>query len=161
MRFFFALALAAVIAGCGLLGGAADLTAIEVAGRYEFTDYTVEPTAGSVDSRNLEDELDDATLLLTESGEARVERLRGGRPDRTLATGVYSISGREVTVTFRDRGDLDELLMPRSVTFDADGSRLRTEVFLEGVNLEELSDDYRGITRADVNLKISLREIGA
>lgn len=161
MRFLFALTLAVLVAGCGLLGGASDLTAIEVAGRYEFTDYTIEPTAGSVDSRNLEDELEDATLLLTESGEARIERLRGGRADETLASGVFAIRGREVTVTFRDRGDLDELLMPRSVTFDANGSRLRAEVFLEGVNLEELSNDYRGITRADVNLKIELREIGA
>ena len=154
--------LAVALAGCGLIGGASDLSNIEVAGRYEFTDYTVEPTAGSVRAKRLlGDELSrDVTLLLLENGTARFERLRGGRVDETLASGTYTIHGREVRVDFRDLGELgDGLLMPRSISFQGGSGRLSAEVFLEGVNLEDLSSDYRGITRADVNLRMELREI--
>jgi hypothetical protein len=162
MRTLSVLALTLALTGCGILGSAADLTPIEVAGRYAFTEYTVEPTAGSVDSRDLEDELGDGiTLILTETGEARIERLRNGVAGEALASGVFAINGSDVTVTFRDLGTFGDMLMPRTLTFEADGSRLRAETFLQNVNLEELSDDYRGITRADVNLKIELREIGA
>ncbi|OZC02885.1 hypothetical protein [Rubricoccus marinus] len=163
MRVFPLFLLSAVlITGCGLFGGARDLTAIEVAGRYEFTEYSVEPTAGSVDSKNLRGrELPrDVTLVLNEAGEARVERLRGERVDGTLASGSYVIRGREVRIEFSDLGDLGrDVLMPRSITFDADGRRMEADIFLEGVNLEDLSDDYRGITRADVRLLVELRKM--
>ena len=161
MRTLLTLAFALALTGCGLLGGAADLTPVEVAGRYSFSEYTVEPTAGSVDSKDLRREIgEDVTLLLTETGEARIETLRRGVPDETLARGSYTLRGQEIRVQFGDVGDLgDRLLMPRSVTFRASSGRLNAEVFLERVNLEDLDDDYRGITRADVNLKIELREI--
>ena len=47
--------------------------------------------------------------------------------------------------------------MPRSVEFDAGSGRLSSNVFLEGMNLEDVSNDYAGITRADVRLQLSLR----
>ncbi|MEM1054423.1 MAG: hypothetical protein AAGI52_02765 [Bacteroidota bacterium] len=150
-----------LVSGCGLLGGAADLTAIEVAGRYAFTEYEIQPTAESLrDLDLLGDEVsDDLTLFLSESGEARLERLRGDRVDETYGTGTYDIRGRTIRLTLRSVGDLDEVLMPRVIEFEGDGSRLSANVFLEGVNLEDVSNDYSGITRADVRLQVSLREI--
>ncbi len=154
-------AAAVLFTGCGLLGGAKDLTPLEVSGRYDFTDYTVEPTASSVDARDVRGrELSrDVSLTLDQAGGVRVERLRGDRVDETLATGNYFIRGREVRIEFEDLGDLGrDILMPRGITFEADGTRLEADTFLEGVNLEDLSDDYRGITRADVRLRIELRK---
>ena len=151
-----------VLTGCGLLGGASTLTPAEVAGRYAFTEYEVEPTAGSLDGMDLRRSLgSDVTLRLTEDGVVTAERLRGAAPAETLASGTYSISGREVTLRWDDLGPLADLLMPRRIAFEGGGSRLRADVFLEAVDLESLSDDYDGLTRADVRLIVELREVGA
>ena len=161
MRTLSAFALALLLVGCG---GSSSLTPVEVAGRYAFTEYKVNPTAGSVDSKDLRREIgDDVTLLLTEAGAARIETLRDGSPDELLASGSFTIDGGTVRVAFGDLGALGRrLLMPRNVDFEADDDRLRAEVFLTDVNLEDLDDDdYGGITRADVNIEIELREIGS
>ena len=63
---------------------------------------------------------------------------------------------RTIFERFRAMG-LADVLMPRSVEFDAGSGRLSSNVFLEGVNLEDVSNDYAGITRADVRLQLSLR----
>lgn len=161
MRALPLLAVLLVFSGCGLLGGAADLTPFEVAGRYQFTEYEIQPTAESLrDLDLLGDEVsDDLTIVLTETGEARIERLRGDRVDETYGTGSYDIRGRNVRVTFRSVGDLRDVLMPRTIEFEGGNGRLSANVFQEGVNLEDVSGDYDGITRADIRLKLSLREI--
>lgn len=161
MRALSLLATILFLSGCGLLGGAADLTPFEVAGRYSFTEYRIQPTAESLRDLNLlGDEVSrDLTLVLTETGEARIERLRGDRVDETYGIGSYDISGRTVRLRFRDVGDLADVLMPRSVEFDAGSGRLSSNVFLEGVNLEDVSSDYAGITRADIRLQLSLRTL--
>lgn len=148
-----------LLTGCGLLGGG-NLTMIEVAGRYEFTEFTLDPVSGAVrDADLLGDQVsDDLTLLLREDGTASIQRLRGERVDDTVASGSYSISGKDVRVDFD--GDVDDLYMPDRITFRGGDRQLRAEVFREGVNMEDISGDYRGITRADVNLKIRLRRIG-
>ncbi len=150
------------LSGCGVLGigGAPDLTALEVAGRYRFTEFTIDPASDAVrDYRVLGNEVrDDLTLILEEGGSARLERLRGDRVDEVEARGSYTLSGRRVRVAF-ESGDADDFLLPSQIDFEGGGSRLRAEVFSEGLNMERISGDYRGITRADATLRIELREI--
>ena len=158
----FSLSLWFALSGCGVLnlGGTPDLTNIEVAGRYEFTRFDIDPASEAVrDYRVLGNEVrDDLTLILEEGGMARLERLRGGRVDAVEARGSYTISGRRVRVRF-DSGNTDDFLLPREIDFQGGGERLRAEVFQEGLNMERISGDYRGITRADATLRIDLREI--
>ena len=156
-----ALAVLLVLSGCGILGigGPPDLTNLEVAGRYRFTKFDLDPASGAVrDYKVLGREVnDDLTLRLDESGAARLETLRGDRVDEVRAQGSYTISGRSVRVRFTD--NVDEYLLPNEIEFEGGGERLRAEVFREGLNMERISGDYRGITRADATLKIELREI--
>ena len=153
---------APALAGCGLLFGASDLTALEVAGRYQFTEVTLDPVSDAVrDVRLLGDAVsEDLTLLLREDGTASLQRLRGDRVDETLTGGTYRISGRTVAVEFDDPGAVEDLYMPGEIRFEGDGETLRADVFREGINLEAISGDYRGITRADATLRLRLREIG-
>lgn len=153
-----------ILAGCsalGLFGGSA-LTMLEVAGRYEFTEFTLDPVSDAVrDARLLGDQVsDDLTLLLREDGTVSLQRLRGERVDETVASGTYAISGRDVRVRFDSDRQLDDLYLPRDITFEGGDRQLRAEIFREGVNMEEISSDYRGLTRADATLRIRLREIG-
>ncbi|MEM6327213.1 MAG: hypothetical protein AAF791_08850 [Bacteroidota bacterium] len=165
MRVLSLFAVLLLLPGCGalggLFGGGSALSAIEVAGRYEFTEYEIDPVAGSVDDRNLlgREVSRDLTILLTEGGEARLERLSGDTVGETLGTGTYTISGRAVAVRFRRVGDAANVLMPRAIEFEGGNGRLRAEVFLEAVDLEAVSSEYSGITRADIRLKLGLREI--
>ena len=161
-RTLLPLALLVAVSGCGLLFGAADLTALEVAGRYRFTEYTLDPVSDAVrDANLLGDGLsEDMTILLREDGTVALQRLRGENVDETLTSGTYAISGRTVTVRFDDGDVLEDFYMPSEVRFEGDGESLNAEVFREGINLEDISGDYRGITRADVTLRIRLREIG-
>jgi hypothetical protein len=167
MRFPLALltlfVVAPALSGCGGFGlfGGADLTTLQVAGRYEFTEFTLDPVSDAVrDRRLLGDALsEDITLLLLENGEVRLERIRGDRVDETVASGRFRISGRTVTVRFSNARDVDAFYMPAEIAFEGGGGRLSAEVFREGINLERISSDYRGITRADVVLRIALREI--
>ena len=149
------------LSGCGVLGigGPPDLTNLEVAGRYRFTKFEINPASGAVrDYKVLGREVrDDLTLKLDESGAARLETLRGDRVDRVESQGSYTISGRTVRVRFDD--DVEDYLLPREIEFEGGGERLRAEVFREGLDMERISDDYRGITRADATLQIELREI--
>lgn len=162
--FVLSAALVLPLSGCGVLGigGAPDLTAIEVAGRYEFTEFTLDPVSDAVrDYRALGEEVsDDLTLLLQEDGVVRLERLRGDRVDEVVAQGNYEIRGRTVRVSFDDGRAVEEFFLPSEVDFEGGDERLQAEIFREGVNLERVSSDYRGITRADVTLRIELREIG-
>ena len=148
--------------GIPFIGGDPDLTTIEVAGRYEFVEFTLDPVSAAVrDYKVLGEEVsEDLTMVLSESGEVRLERLRGDRVDEVMARGRYEISGRTVRVQFDSGRDVDGIFLPREVEFEGGGERLRAEVFREGVNLERISGDYRGITRADVVVRIDLREIG-
>lgn len=158
------LAVVVALPGCGMLGlfGGADLTALEVAGRYRFVEYTLDPVSDAVrDARLLGDVLsEDVTLLLREDGTVALQRLRGDRVDETITSGTFSVSGSTVRVRFDDGEAVEDFYMPDEVAFDADGASLEAEAFREGINLERISDDYRGITRADVTLRIRLREIG-
>ena len=157
----FSLAVLLALSGCGVLGigGPPDLTNIEVAGRYRFTTFEIDPASGAVrDYKVLGREVrDDLTLRLDENGTARLETLRDNRVDEVKAQGNYTISGRRVRI--RLDGGADDYLLPREVTFEGGDKRLRAEVFREGLNMERISDAYRGITRADATLKIELREI--
>ncbi len=150
-----------VLSGCGVLGigGPPDLTNLEVAGRYRFTKFEIDPASDAVrDYEVLGREVrDDLTLRLDESGAARLETVRDDRVDEVKAQGNYSISGRRVRV--RLDGNADDYLLPREITFEGGDKRLRAEVFREGLNMERISDEYRGITRADATLKIELRGI--
>ena len=159
----FALLLALpALAGCGLLFGAADLSPLELAGRYRFTEASLSPVSGAVRGVRLLGGAvsEDLTLLLREDGTAALQRLRGDRVDETLSDGTYAISGRSVTVAFDDAGAAADLYLPAEVRFEVDGQTLRADVFREGVDLEAISDEYRGITRADATLRLRLREIG-
>ena len=148
-----------VLSGCSALGGGRSLTNVEVAGRYRFTTFTIDPESGAVrDYKVLGREVDDdLTLLLDEAGTARLERLDRGEVGDVEARGSYTISGERVTV--RLDGGADDFLLPREVTFEGGGQRLKAEVRQEGMNLERISGDYRGITRANATLRIELREI--
>lgn len=160
---FLVALVSAPLAGCGtLFGGAADLTALEVAGRYRFTEYRIDPVSDAVDDVDLlGDRLsEDVTLLLREDGTAALQRLRGERVDETISNGAYRISGETVTVRFDNAGALDDFYMPAEVDFEGGDRRLEAEVFREGLDLERVSGDYRGVTRADARLRIRLREIG-
>lgn len=153
------------LSGCsvlGLFGGAADLTTVEVAGRYRFTMVTVDPVSDAVrDYRALGREVsEDLTMMLQEDGVVRLERLRGDRVDAVIANGRYTISGRTVRVTFDDGREVDDFFLPSEIAFEGGGERLRADIFQEGLNLERISSDYRGITRADVTVRVELREIG-
>ena len=156
-----ALAVLLALSGCGVLGigGPPDLSNVEVAGRYRFTTFEIEPASGAVrDYRVLGREVDkNLTLKLDESGAARLETLRNNRVDRVESQGRYSISGRTVRVRFD--GNVDKFLLPSEVEFRGGDERLRAEIFRENLNMERISNDYRGITRADATLKIELREI--
>ncbi|MEM6288258.1 MAG: hypothetical protein AAF845_14010 [Bacteroidota bacterium] len=158
------LAVVVALPGCGGLGifGGSDLTALEVAGRYRFVEYTLDPVSDAVrEARLLGGTVsEDMTLLLREDGTAALQRLRGDRVDETLASGVFSVSGETVRLRFDDGDALDGIYMPREVAFEADGQSLSAEAFREGVDLERISGNYRGITRADVTLRVRLREIG-
>lgn len=153
------------LSGCGalgLFGGGADLTAFEVAGRYRFAEYALDPVSDAVRDIDLLGDVvsEDLTLLIREDGTVALQRLRGERVDETLTSGTYDISGRTVTVRFDDDDAVEELYMPSEVAFEADGQTLEAEVFREGLDLERISGDYRGVTRADARLRVRLREIG-
>ena len=169
MRPLAVFALAALLAvpfgGCSALpffGGASDLSPLEIAGRYRFTEFTLDPVSDAVrDYRALGEEVsDDLTLRIEEDGTARLELLRGDRVDEVVARATYSISGRTVRVRFDRARDVDDLFLPGEVEFEGGDRRLRAEIFREAVNLERISGDYRGITRADVVVRVQLREIG-
>lgn len=142
------------------IGGAPPLTNLEVAGRYRFTQFTIDPASEAVrDYRVMGNEVNnDLTLVLDESGGVRLETLRGDRVDEVKARGTYAISGRNVRVRF-EGGGADAYFLPDDIEFAGGGQRLRAEVFREGLNMERISNDYRGITRADATLKLELREI--
>ena len=153
------LAVLVALSGCSALGGSRDLTNVEVAGRYRFTTFTIDPESGAVrDYKVLGREVrDDLTLLLEENGTARLERLARGVPGDVEAQGRYTISGNRVSV--RLDGGADAFFLPREVTYEAKDQRLRAEVEQSGMNLERISGDYRGITRATATTRIELREI--
>ena len=156
------LALLIALTGCGgLLGGGSSLSVLEVAGRYRFVEYTLDPVSGAVDDIDLRDDVlpDDVTLLLREDGTVSLQRLRGEQVDETLAQGSFTVSGDRVTVRFRS-GDVGDYYMPAEIAFEGGDGRLEAEILREGLNLERISSDYRGITRADARLVIRLREIG-
>lgn len=159
-----ALVLVGSLAGCGMLNPFAkpDLTMLEVAGRYRVVEFRIDPVSDAVRDRDLLGDVlsRDATLLLREDGTAAMEVLRGERVDETISGGEYTVSGRSVTVRFSDRDALGRVLLPSEIRFDGDGRELSSEIFREGLNLEDISGDYRGITRADATLRIRLREIG-
>ena len=158
------LTLLVALTGCGGLnpfGGGSGLSALEVAGRYRFVEYTLDPVSDAVRDIDLRDEVlpDDLTLLLREDGTASLQELRGDRPGETLAQGTFTVSGETVAVRFR-RGDVEDYYMPAEVRFEGGDGRLEADVLLEGISLERISSDYRGVTRADARLRIRLREIG-
>ena len=112
------------------------------------------------DKRLLGDTInEDVTLLLLPDGSARLEQLRGDRIDATVASGMFSIRGRDVTILFDEDRELERLHIPPGMTLRGGKGRLEGDVFQEGVNLEAISSDYRGITEADINLKVRLRII--
>lgn len=156
------LAFLVALSGCGsLLGGGSDLSVLEVAGRYRFTEYTLDPVSDAVRDIDLRDDVlgDDVTLLLREDGTASLQRLRGDEVDETLAQGSFTVSGETVVTRFR-QGDVEDFYMPAEVRFEGGDGRLEAEVFREGISLERISSEYRGVTRADARLRIRLREIG-
>ena len=160
LRPLAALVLAAVVlTGCGGLFGSSALTEAEVAGVYEFRTYELQPTAGLDAYDFLDDDLPDDVAMTLQGGAVRVERLSGGIARDVLARGTYEIRDREVFVAFSDLGELEGLLMPRRIEFDGGGGRLETDVFLSGLDLEAISDDYRGISRADGRLSVELRRL--
>ena len=148
------------LAGCS---GGADLTAVQVAGRYAFTELTLDPVSDAVDDVDLLDDRvpDDLTLLVREDGTVQLERLEDGERvegGEVAARGSYTIDGDRLRVRF-DRA-LPDYFLPREITFEAGDERLSADVPYEGVDLEEISDDFEGVTRADVVVRIRLREIG-
>ena len=160
-----ALIVGLLLPGCGVLGGlfgAPDLTNLEVAGRYRVSEFTVDPVSDAVrDARLLGDQVsEDLTLLLREDGTASLQRLRGEAVDATLSNATYAISGRTVTVRFDDERALGELYLPREVAFEGGNRQLRAEVFRERFDLESISNEYRGLTRADVRIRLRFQEIG-
>lgn len=163
LLFSLAVLLLLPLSGCGVLGigGPAPLTNLEVAGRYRFSEFTIDPVSDAVrDYKVLGNEIDDdLTLRLDEDGTARLERLRGARVDEEVSAGRYTISGRMVRVQFDNGGAVEELFMPSNIEFEGGDQRLKAEVFREGLNMERISNDYRGITRADARIRIELREI--
>ena len=150
-------ALVFVLAGCGVLGGGADLTAVEVAGRYEFTELRLDPVSDAVSDLDLRDDLlpDDMTLLIREDGTAQLERLQTGE---VVARGSYTLAGDRLRLRL-DRG-LPDVFFPAEVEFEAGGERLSAEVPFDAVDLGDISDDFEGVDRADVVAHIRLREIG-
>ena len=77
-----------------------------------------------------------------------------------MARGTYEIRGRTVRVSFDDGRAVEEIFLPSEIDFEGDDERLKADIFREAVNLERVSNDYRGITRADVTVRVELREIG-
>ena len=151
------------MSGCGGFGlfGSSDLDPLEVAGRYRFTDYTMEPTSGAVKDANLlRDVLGENVVLNLElGGTLTLERVGDGAVQETFSTGTYEIDGKEVRVSFDDNDRLGSFYMPSTVVFEGGGGRLNAEVFQAGVNLEDIDDDYNGVTSADVQLRIGLRKL--
>ena len=151
------------MSGCGALGlfGTSDLSALEVSGRYRFTEFVMAPTSGAVKDANLlRDVLGTGVVLnLDLGGQASLERVTDGAVEEVLSRGTYEINGRSVRLEFEDEARLDGIYMPSTLTFEGGDSKLRAEVFLSGVNLEEIDDDYSGVTRADVQLRIRLRKL--
>ena len=128
----------------------------------EFTTFTLDPVSDAVrDYRALGEEVsEDLTLFLQEDGTVRLERLRGDRVDEVMARGTYEIRGRTVRVAFDDGRAVEEIFLPSEIDFEGGDERLKADIFREAVNLERVSNDYRGITRADVTVRVELREIG-
>ena len=157
------IALVLPVSGCGGFGlfGKSDLTALEVSGRYRFTEYTMAPTSGAVRDANLLREVlgDNVVLNLELGGTATLERVGENSVEEVLSTGTYEINGRDVRVSFNDGGRLSSLYMPGTIVFEGDGEKLNAEVFQPGINLEDINDDYQGVTSADVQLKVGLRKI--
>ena len=146
-----------LLAGCGVLGGGADLTAVEVAGRYEFTELRLDPVSDAVDDVDLRDDRlpDDMTLLIREDGTARLERLQSGD---VVGRGSYTLSGDRLRVRL-DRG-FPEAFLPAEIEFEAGDERLSADIPYDDVDLGEISDDFEGVERADVVVRVRLREIG-
>jgi hypothetical protein len=164
VSLLFALTFAIGLSGCGVLGGlfgSKDLTMDEVMGRYRFTEMTIDPTSDVLRDKRLVGETitDDVTLLLLTDGSARVERLRGGAVDATVSTGTFALRGRDVAIRLGTDAELDRLNIPREMTLRGGKGRLEGDLFQQGVNLEAVSPDYRGITQADITLKVRLRRL--
>lgn len=157
---FFALAILLSLSGCSALGlfGSKALTMEEVTGRYRFAEVTVDPTSEALRDKKLTDDVitEDITLLLLADGSARLEQLRGDRVDATLSGGTFSIRGREVAIRFQDEEAVARLSLPMDMTLRGGSGKLEGDIFREGINLEAVSSDYRGITQADVTLKVRM-----
>lgn len=160
---FLVLALVLPLSGCGGFGlfGSSSLDPLEVAGRYRFTEYVMSPTSGAVrDVDLLRDALGENVVLNLElGGMATLERVGSGTVEEVLSTGTYEIDGREVRLSFSDGGRLDAFYMPSSIVFEGGGNKLNASVFQAAVNLEDIDDDYQGVTSADVELRIGLRKL--
>ena len=154
MRTFAVALFTALLTGCGVLGSSS-LREADVAGSYAVDTYRLEPTAGldATDFTRGRRLPDDLRLVFREG---TVEALQGsGRV--ALASGSYTIRGREVQVRWDDLGPLADAQMPRQIEFDADRGRLRADVLLTDLDLEEISDEYDGISRGDARLRLDLR----
>ncbi len=155
------LALLIGISGCSALGlfGSKGLTMDDVTGRYRFVEVAIEPASDALRDKRLTGDVisDDVSLLLLSDGSARLEALRGDRVDATISTGTFTIKGRDVSILFNDEAALQELSLPTKMTLSGGKGKLEGDIFQEGVNLEAVSNDYRGITEADINLKIRMR----
>ena len=158
----FLVTLALPVSGCGGFGlfGSSDLTPLEVSGRYQFTEYVMVPTSGAVRNANLlRDVLGDNVVLNLElGGMATLERVGENSVEEVLGSGVYEINGKEVRLTFDSDDRLGSFYMPSTIVFEGGGDRLKAEVFQPAVNLEDISNEYRGVTSADVQLRIGLRK---
>lgn len=156
------LALSVLLAGCGVLGSllGGGLTEADVIGRYRITEYRIAPAAPSLSDHNLDgDEAlpRNATFNFLSDNRVIIEVITNRGVDETVASGAWSISDSDVRVDFTREPDN---LLPERFSFAGSGDRLTAEIELEGIDLSEVDDDYRGITAADATMHVRLEKLG-
>lgn len=163
-RLLLLFALVLTIQSCSFLSRGASISPAEVAGLYSVEEFTFRPEGSALRPVNVLDQFDRDKTSFQIFANNRVTFEYALKSDglARAASGTYAL-GRDVRVDFAssDRGSLDDLIVPRSLTLSGDGQTLRGEVERDGVDVSPFSDAYAGVGRVDGTYIIRLRRVQA
>lgn len=133
----------------------------DVAGQYEFSEFTFEPTGTAFQPINVLDTLVQAeTNLRLSSGGQFILSYQFENGDVFFPAGRFSVTARTVTLNFDDsyRGQVEELLLSDEMTLrrSEDAEDVLTAEIPKTINPSEFSERYEGVTSMSGALRLRL-----